>query len=357
MKKTLLFLLLSSITTLVYSQVNIPDANFKAYLVGNSAINTNGDTEIQVLEATNFTGLLDCSSLIISSLTGVEAFVNITKLYCDSNQLNYLDVSQNTLLTELRCGYNQLTSLDVSQNTSLDALNCAGNQLSNLDVSQNTLLTVLQCSSNQIASINLGLTTELVTLYCNSNQLMSLDVGQNILLTHLHCYTNQLTSLDLSQNTSLTELLCLGNQLTGLNLLNGNNTNITLFNSENNSNLTCILVDDASYSTTNWTNIDPASTFVNSQAECNALSTENYELNNSFSIYPNPTSSHLNIYYNKSIDRVEIYNILGKKVLETDTTTTTTTTTTISTNSLTRGVYFIKLYSGNKLGLKRFVKQ
>ena len=31
--------------------VNIPDANFKAYLVGNTAINTNGDAEIQVSEA------------------------------------------------------------------------------------------------------------------------------------------------------------------------------------------------------------------------------------------------------------------------------------------------------------------
>ena len=31
--------------------VNIPDANFKAYLVGNTAINTNGDSEIQVSEA------------------------------------------------------------------------------------------------------------------------------------------------------------------------------------------------------------------------------------------------------------------------------------------------------------------
>ena len=31
--------------------VTIPDANFKAYLVGNSAINSNGDTEIQISEA------------------------------------------------------------------------------------------------------------------------------------------------------------------------------------------------------------------------------------------------------------------------------------------------------------------
>lgn len=38
-------------TMLVNAQnVNIPNAIFKAYLVGNSAINTNGDTEIQMSE-------------------------------------------------------------------------------------------------------------------------------------------------------------------------------------------------------------------------------------------------------------------------------------------------------------------
>jgi hypothetical protein len=44
------------------SNVNIPDANFKAYLVGNTAINTNGDNEIQVSEATPFVGSINCSS-------------------------------------------------------------------------------------------------------------------------------------------------------------------------------------------------------------------------------------------------------------------------------------------------------
>ena len=52
--------------------VNIPDANFKAYLVGEPSINTNGDSEIQVSEATAFNGTIDCSFLNISDLTGIE---------------------------------------------------------------------------------------------------------------------------------------------------------------------------------------------------------------------------------------------------------------------------------------------
>ena len=64
------------------NKVNIPDANFKAYLVGYSAINTNGDTEIQVAEANVFTGMIDCSDLGISDLTGIEAFTALTELRC-----------------------------------------------------------------------------------------------------------------------------------------------------------------------------------------------------------------------------------------------------------------------------------
>ena len=64
---------------------------------------------------------------------------------------------------------------------------------------------------------------------------------------------------------------CNNNQLTSLDVRNGNNTNITTFNATTNPDLTCIFVDDISYSTTNWTDIDPASTFVENEAECDAI--------------------------------------------------------------------------------------
>ena len=57
--------------------VNIPNANFKAYLVGNTAINTNGDNQIQVSEASAFNGTINCSAMNISNLTGIEALVGL----------------------------------------------------------------------------------------------------------------------------------------------------------------------------------------------------------------------------------------------------------------------------------------
>ena len=93
--------------------VNIPDANFKTYLVGNSAINTNGDFQIQVSEAASFNGEINCYNMNISDLTGVESFTDLTNLTCSNNQLTILDVSTNTALTFLYCLNNQLINLDL----------------------------------------------------------------------------------------------------------------------------------------------------------------------------------------------------------------------------------------------------
>lgn len=127
------------ITTLIFAVninaqiVNIPDASFKAYLVG-QPLNSNNDSEIQVGEASVFNGSIDCNYLYISDLTGIEAFTSLTYLDCAWNELTSLDVSQNTALTLLNCSTNPLTSVDVSQNTALTQLVCEGNLLQCLNV-------------------------------------------------------------------------------------------------------------------------------------------------------------------------------------------------------------------------------
>ena len=84
---------------------------------------------------------------------------------------------------------------------------------------------------------------------CYFNQITNLNLTQNIALTNLQCAQNSLTSLDVSNNTALTQLGCEVNQLTSLDLRNGNNQNLLNFNVTSNPNLTCINVDDVTYST------------------------------------------------------------------------------------------------------------
>jgi len=260
MKKLLLILL--CLPMIGFGQnVYIPDANFKAYLVGEPSINTNGDTEIQLTEANLFNDTIECYGMNISDLTGIEAFTDLTYLACDLNQLTNLDVSQNTALTYFSCGYNQLTSLDVSQNTILEVLECWNNQLTSLDISQNTILTSLTCHNNQLTSLDVSQNTVLTWLLCMNNQLITLNLNNNSALNFLACDSNQLTSIDLSQNTVLIEFSCQNNQLTTLDI--SNNTALFWFTPKYNPSLTCIQVDDVAWSTANWTNIDPQHYFSN----------------------------------------------------------------------------------------------
>ncbi|MCH7534526.1 MAG: T9SS type A sorting domain-containing protein [Bacteroidetes bacterium] len=200
MKRIVFFLLVLS-QTVTAQIVNIPDATFKAYLVAKTfTINTNGDGEIQVAEASAFTGTINVSLYGVSDLTGIEAFTALTQLYCVKTLLTSLDVSKNTALTYLDCGGSDLTSLNVSGCTAL---------------------------------------------------------------TQLHCSYNDLTSLDVSNNTVLTYLDCGVNFLTSLDVRNMNNINMTSFYAWGNPLLYCILVDDTAYSNANWLNKDSTAVYSN----------------------------------------------------------------------------------------------
>ena len=192
--------------------VSIPDANFKNALLANTAINTNGDTEIQCSEAAAYTGGINIVNLGIANLTGIEAFTELTSLNCQQNGLSSLNVSANTHLTSLGCGWNHLTSLLLSSNTALRYLSCEYQSIASLDLSANIAL---------------------ISLYCPANAIPTLDLTHNIALTYLNCN---------------------GCHLTTLNIQNGNNSNITLFDTLNNTNLTCIQVDNSSYMNTHWAN-------------------------------------------------------------------------------------------------------
>ncbi|GAA0876892.1 hypothetical protein GCM10009118_33020 [Wandonia haliotis] len=242
MKKTFL-LLITLLTGYVTNAqvVNIPDANFKARLLSSAVINSNGDMEIQVSEATAYTGTINCSNAGITDLTGIEAFVNATGLDCPNNQLTSVDLSANAAFTFVRLDNNELTSAHFGTSTNLTNINVRYNQLTTLDVSANTSLQFLTINDNAISSL-----------------ILHSGPGS---FRNINCANNQLTQLDLSAHWDLKYLTCSGNQLTELNVRTGTNTSFVSFDATNNPDLACIKVDNAAYSTSNWTNIDPTTSF------------------------------------------------------------------------------------------------
>ena len=214
-----------------YAQnVNIPDSGFKSYLVNNAAINTNGDSEIQVSEANAFTGTIDVSFYGISDLTGIEAFTQLIGIDCSNNQLTSLDISNNTALLYLYVANNQLTSLNITNNIYLQEINCQNNQLSSIDVTNKPNLYSLSFGNNQISSVDVSNNPALQNLWCQNTQINTLNLTNNSILVNLQCQNNQLSSLDLHYNIQLVELRC-----------------------QNNPNLSCIQVWDTTFANTNFT--------------------------------------------------------------------------------------------------------
>ncbi|NJX15809.1 T9SS type A sorting domain-containing protein [Tamlana crocina] len=217
-------------------------------------ININNNTLLKIL----WVDSNELTSLDISNNTLLEV------LSCQDNQLTSLNVNAHTNLRELLFAVNQISTINISNNTLLERLQCQFNQLSTLDVSNNTLLNDFNCGANLLTNLDISQNTLMDILWCFDNQLTSLDVSNNLQLTWLSCGNNQLGYLDLSSHSKLEAIECNENQLTYLNIKNGNNTLITggfYFNTTDNPNLTCIQVDDPSYSSTNWTNIDAHTSF------------------------------------------------------------------------------------------------
>lgn len=226
-----------SIVLRIQAQDNIyvPDVNFRAYL--NDAfptyMNSTGDSII-IDSAACFTGTLAPAYMNISDLTGIEAFVNVTKIDCYMNQLSRLpNLALFPDLKELACWGNLLDSLpELSGNPDLEELWCNQNNLRQLpDLTGNTKLMLLSCSDNQISTLpNLSANTALEYLNCNLNLLEVLpDLSLDTAIRSLLCADNELNNLpDLSSNSYLEVLNCSGNKLNELPDLEKNDSLISL---------------------------------------------------------------------------------------------------------------------------------
>ncbi len=336
LKTNLAMILLLLASTGLYAQTTyVPDDNFEQALIDLGYDDVLDDS---VLTANiNTVGSLGLISKNINDLTGIEDFAALVTLFCTSNNLTSLDVSNNTALMGLYCNENNLTSLDVSNNAALETLFCGGNNLTSLDISSCTALKALDCSVNNLTSLNVSTNTALTDLVCRQNNLSGLNVSNCTNLTALECQINNLTNLDVSANATLLWLVCNDNLLTGLNVKNGNNQAFIEFNSTNNPNLTCIEVDDAAYSSANWTNIDPQQYFSE-----NCSVGVNEFTSNTLVVYPNPAQDFFQIKTERAVQKVTIYNMLGKAVAKFN------PQEKYNVSNLNRGIYFVSIRLNKK---------
>jgi hypothetical protein len=392
MKKITLVLFL--IGNCTFAQLtSIPDPNFEQALIDlgyddviDGQVVTDNIDDIIVLEV-NESGIND--------LTGIEDFTALEDLSCYINNLSTIDISNNLALKRIDIRENlpltaldvssnlnleyilmssplissvdlsnnpnlkefysrgensNLTSVDVTNNPLLESLRVRSNSISELDLSNNPLLYIVECDDNLLTSLTVTNMPALQYLFCAKNMITSLDVSQNTNLEWFYCSENQISTLDLSENIILSQFGCDINQLTHLDVRNGNNSEIVDFNSSGNPQLTCIFVDDVNAPILlNWV-IDPASTFVATEAECDALGIAEVGYHN-FHLYPNPANTSFSIHSQVPINKVILHNSMGKLIAE------YTEQKAYSLTGLSSGIYFVRVETDNGYMVKKLVVQ
>tara|TARA_Y100000385_G_scaffold284586_1_gene342818 strand:+ start:158 stop:1165 length:1008 start_codon:yes stop_codon:yes gene_type:complete len=314
---------------------SIPDPVFENVLI-NYGLDTIQDGQVLT---SNISGVqfLDVSEYGISDLTGIEDFTS----------LEYLD-----------CYSNILTNLDVSNCSNLEWLDCESNFITNLDVSQNTLLNTLWCYENQLQSINVTGCINLEDFEFDNNLLTQIDITSNVNLRHIDAWTNLLSSFDVSNSPNLESLEIYDNDLECLNLKNGNNTFLQELEITNNLGLTCVEVDDSTFSANNWLNnssffIGSNQSFSNNcnySSNCFGITDINENLS-FINFYPNPTKEDINISienFNGNI-QTEVYDLIGNKLQ-------TTSETTISLRDYSKGIYILKVAYGERVEEIKVIK-
>ena len=315
------------------SQVTlIPDAQFENALInlGLDVGPANGSVPTANIDTVKS---LSIGLESITDLTGIEDFADLKSLDCNFNNLSNLNVTQNIELEVLFCQDNQLTSIDLSQNLKLKTVSCVANQITSLDFSQNLFLEVIDVGGNQLASINLMGLDSLKSLYCNENNITKIDASQNLRLEAMYCNDNNLNCL---------------------NVKNGNNINMWGFFAQNNPNLICIEVDDTSYSTLNWSFVDPLTSFSSSCPNQCIVSVEEELYAELIDFFSNPTNGLVNISLKETTPvNLMLYNTIGQVLFSKNYASSNTIQLDLP---YPQGIYFLRVETPTETFTKKLIK-
>ncbi len=150
---------------------------------------------------------VNCPGRGIGDLTGLEAFIALTKLDLSGNALKIFNLafvaggqSVPSRLASLNVSDNQLTTLDLTNHPQLVSLTVANNALGSVLLNANAALIVLDVSHNQLTGFNLPIQT----------MLSYADLSYNRLTNVLNSFSSDLSALtglsylDLSHNALTT---------------------------------------------------------------------------------------------------------------------------------------------------------
>lgn len=395
-----LFFISTSITA---QNISFTDAQFEAKLLEASPLNnialdennnsiqidSNNDGIIQESEALQVIKLNIFNSEI-TSLDGIEFFLNMTELICSMNNLESLVLPELPNLTFLECRLNQLEVLDLSLTENVMSLFADMNnlhtivfhpnsqlfyvdlgynnfveldvsglsQLTNLLINNNSLellnvtglinLNGLNCRDNNLTELNLSGLSGLAGVFCQNNLLTSLELNGLNNLVGLECQYNQLVQMDVSDSPLLEYAFFENNNLVELNLKNGANESASF---SGNPNLSYICCDEAEIESIELLLIDWEIPNCTVDSNC-TLNTSDFVFNNRFIISPNPVENAFSIYSDQTVLSVSLYDLNGRLI---------ETYPSKQSNSyelnVESGIYIVKVETTDAIEMQKFLKK
>lgn len=264
--KNSFILLLLAFSISCYSQIiHFPDPNFKHALVNTKCVDLDGNGQGERTADFNKDGEIDLAEALsiprlylgISNMTsheGLQYFTNLIalRLSSPSAKLLTLDVSSLKILEELGVPNlsltqiilpddgrikilsvynNDLETIDISQQTNLNSFLCYGNKLKTLNLNGLNNLNWVDCKTNQLKTISVVGCDSLKTLKCSNNNLDSLQIFNLPSLRYLECSSNKIKNLDFKSSNYVSEIYCENNGLNRIILPNNSNLKKLVFNS------------------------------------------------------------------------------------------------------------------------------
>ena len=210
----------------------------------------------------------------LTNLAGIEAFPSLISLNLTGNDLDSINITENSQLKYLYLNFNSFYKIDTSGNPHLEVISLDNNKIiPELDFSQNTAmehialpnialggmsgyigpggyfdlsnltqLEGLSLGNNNLTSIDVSNNNNLLQLKIGGNNISEIDISNLVSLTEFSIPESPITSIDLSANTQLYELSLSQCDLQGtldVSMLE----NLMDFRAYGNPNLTCIKVN------------------------------------------------------------------------------------------------------------------
>ncbi|KFC24291.1 T9SS type A sorting domain-containing protein [Chryseobacterium sp. FH1] len=340
MKKILFVLCAILLVTLTGAQtINIPDVNFKSFLINGGAKDANGnaieidvnkDGEIQVSETVQVKQIISSSNYDIISFEGINNFKELEKISITFSYINRIDVQGLAKLKTLILNSGRLTSLDVKNMSSLEYLDCSYQDILNLDLSDLVNLKVLRVNANM--------------------NLTEIDVQNCLKLEEFNASACKLSNIDLSKNILLKMIDLDYNQLINLNVKNGSHQQINL---KGNPTLKSICCDESEKS--NLENIILINNYTNCtiNTNCEFLDTSESIYGEKISISPNPAKNIIKFKSPDKVTKIEIFDISGRLIK----TELSIKNNEANINYLKSGNYIFKIYNKQKVTTQKVIKE